>query len=201
MMMGANFDLDGKKKPRPQPSSLTSPLLQPTPNPPQNQVTVFHGSVLRGDLNAVRVGAGSTIGARCVLHAARSSPTGLPAATAVGRDVTIGDRCLLRSATVGDGAVLGEGSILLEGSVVGASAVLAPGTVVPPGRMVPAGELWSGKPARFVRELSKDEKAATSAVAAEAGASRVGGYAQHELPEGGFRYKAVEALREALAGK
>ena len=136
-----------------------------------------------------------------MLHAARSSPTGLPAATAVGRDVTVGDRCLLRSATVGDGAVLGEGSILLEGSVVGASAVLAPGTVVPPGRLVPAGELWAGKPARFVRALTKDEKAATAAVAAEAGASRAEDYAQHELPEGGMRYKAVEALREALAGK
>jgi len=90
---------------------------------------------------------------------------------------------------------------LLEGSVVGANAVLAPGTVVPPGRLVPAGELWAGKPARFVRALTKDEKAATPLVAAEAGATKAEGYAMHELPEGGFRYKAVEALREAMSGK
>ena len=194
------LDLEREKKKNKLDLSLSSSFHSLTPLL-QFQVTVFHGSVLRGDLNAVRVGAGSTVGARCVLHAARSSPTGLPAATAVGRDVTLGDRCLLRSATVGDGAVLGEGAILLEGSVVGAGAVLAPGTVVPPGRLVPAGELWAGRPARFVRALTKDERAATAAVAAEAGASRAGGYAQHELPEGGIRYKAVEALREALAGK
>ena len=37
------------------------------------------------------------------------------------------------------------------------NAVLAPGTVLPPGRLIPGGQLWAGNPARFVRDLTKDE--------------------------------------------
>ena len=36
-------------------------------------------------------------------------------------------------------------------------SVLEPGTVLPPGRLVPAGQLWGGNPAKFMRELTKDE--------------------------------------------
>lgn len=167
---------------------------------PPLQVVVWHGAVLRGDLNAVRVGAFSSVGARSVLHAARSTPTGLPAATVVGRSVTIGDRCLLRSATVGDGAVLGEGCALLEGSVVGAGAVLQPGTVVPPGRLVPPAQVWGGKPARHVRDVSKDEVAANTA-AADRAVALASSYAAEELPEGGFIYRDAERVRREAAKK
>ncbi len=162
------------------------------------QVSVWHGAVLRGDLNHIRVGAGSTILDRAVLHAARSSPTGLPASTVVGKGVTVGERCLLRSATVGDSSVLGDGCILMEGSVVGASSVLAPGTVLPPGRAVPDGELWAGVPASHVRPLTGDEKAALPALAA--GYARLAaGAAAEELPAGGFIYRDAERVREVLA--
>ena len=70
------LDLEREKKKNKLDLSLSSSFHSLTPLL-QFQVTVFHGSVLRGDLNAVRVGAGSTVGARCVLHAARSSPTGV----------------------------------------------------------------------------------------------------------------------------
>ena len=39
-------------------------------------------------------------------------------------------------------------------------SVLEPGTVLPPGRLVPAGQLWGGNPAKFIRELTKDEVSA-----------------------------------------
>ncbi len=87
----------------------------------------------------------------------RTSPTGLSAATIIGKYVTIGQGCLLRSTTVEDQVVIGDRSILMEGSLVESNSVLAPGTVLPPGRLVPSGQLWAGNPARYVRDLSKDE--------------------------------------------
>ena len=36
-------------------------------------------------------------------------------------------------------------------------AVLAPGSVLPPGRRIPSGQLWAGSPAKYVRDLTKDE--------------------------------------------
>ena len=87
----------------------------------------------------------------------RTSPTGLSAATVIGKYVTIGQGCLLRSATVEDKVVIGDKSILMEGCLVESNSVLAPGTVLPPGRLIPSGQLWAGNPARYVRDLSKDE--------------------------------------------
>lgn len=87
----------------------------------------------------------------------RTSPTGLSAATTVGRYVTIGQSCVLRSATVEDEVLIGEKCVLMEGSLVENHCILAPGTVLPPGRLVPSGQLWAGNPAKFVRNLTKDE--------------------------------------------
>lgn len=84
-------------------------------------------------------------------------PTGLPAATTIGRSVTIGEGCLLRSTVVEDECVVGDKCVLLEGSLVEKHSVLAPGSVLPPGRRIPSGQLWAGSPAKYVRDLTKDE--------------------------------------------
>ena len=64
---------------------------------------------------------------------------------------------MLRSATVEDEVLIGEKCVLMEGSLVENHCVLAPGTVLPPGRLVPSGQLWAGNPAKYVRDLTKDE--------------------------------------------
>lgn len=129
------------------------------------KTSIWYGCVLRGDLNSVKVGAFTNVQDRTVIHAARSSPTGLPAATVIGRSVTIGQSCLLRSTTVQDEAVVGDKCVLLEGSLVEKHAVLAPGSVLPPGRRIPSGQLWAGSPAKYVRDLTKDEKAEIAGLA------------------------------------
>ena len=56
-----------------------------------------------------------------------------------------------------DEVVIGEKCVLMEGSLVESNSILSPGTVLPPGRLVPSGQLWAGNPAKFVRDLTKDE--------------------------------------------
>lgn len=75
----------------------------------------------------------------------------------IGRHVVVGQCCVLRSTTIGNEAVIGEKCILLEGSVMEDQSVLAPGSVLSPGALVESGQLWAGVPARFVRDLTKDE--------------------------------------------
>ncbi|MED6216642.1 Gamma carbonic anhydrase-like 2, mitochondrial [Stylosanthes scabra] len=127
------------------------------------QVTVWDGSsvwpgaVLRGDLNKITIGFCSNIQERCVLHAAWSSPTGLPAETSIERYVTVGAYSLLRSCTIEPECIIGQRSILMEGSLVETQSILEAGSVLPPGRRIPSGELWAGNPARFVRTLTHEE--------------------------------------------
>jgi carbonic anhydrase/acetyltransferase-like protein (isoleucine patch superfamily) len=162
-----------------------------------DKVSIWYGCVLRGDLNAIRVGAFTNIQDRTVIHAARTSPTGLSAATIIGRYCTIGPGCVLRSATIEDEVILGAKCILMEGSLVEAHSILAPGTVLPPGRLVPAGQLWAGNPAKFVRELTKDEKADIQAVAN--GMFRaLDMHRQEQLPYG-TAYREAERLEQKLA--
>ncbi|XAR50347.1 NADH dehydrogenase [Bertholletia excelsa] len=119
--------------------------------------SVWNGSVLRGDLNKITVGFCSNVQEKCVIHAAWSSPTGLPAETSIERFVTIGAYSLLRSCTIEPECIVGQHSILMEGSLMETHSILEAGSVVPPGRRIPSGELWSGNPARFVRALTLDE--------------------------------------------
>ncbi|KAK2975567.1 hypothetical protein RJ640_014054 [Escallonia rubra] len=119
--------------------------------------SVWSGSVLRGDLNKITVGFCSNVQEKCVLHAAWSSPTGLPAETLIERYVTIGAYSLLRSCTIEPECIIGQHSILMEGSLVETQSIVEAGSVVPPGRRIPTGELWAGNPARFVRTLTHEE--------------------------------------------
>ncbi|KAL3631684.1 Gamma carbonic anhydrase-like 2, mitochondrial [Castilleja foliolosa] len=119
--------------------------------------SVWNGAVLRGDLNKISVGFCSNVQEQCVIHAAWSSPTGLPAETLIDRFVTIGACSLLRSCTVEPECIIGQRSILMEGSLVETHSILEAGSVVPPGRRIPSGELWAGNPAKFVRTLTHEE--------------------------------------------
>ncbi|XP_078433447.1 gamma carbonic anhydrase-like 1, mitochondrial [Wolffia australiana] len=119
--------------------------------------SVWNGSVLRGDLNKITVGFCSNVQERCVVHAAWTSPTGLPAETVIERYVTVGAGTLLRSSNIEPECIIGQRSILMEGSLVETNSILEAGTVVPPGRRIPSGELWAGNPARFVRKLTNEE--------------------------------------------
>ncbi|WPT16063.1 Gamma carbonic anhydrase-like 1 [Picochlorum sp. SENEW3] len=159
-------------------------------------VSIWHNCVVRGDLNSIRIGAFSNIQDRTVIHAASTAPTGLPAATVIGQRVSIGQGCLIRSATIGDACVVGDRSILLEGSRMESQSVLEPGSVLPPGRLVPSGQVWAGRPAKFVRKLSKDEKAAIPEMAEDV-CTVVDEYASEFLPQSGA-YREAEELRSAL---
>lgn len=160
-------------------------------------VSIWHNCVVRGDLNSIRIGAGSHVKDRTVIHAAKTSPTGLPASTVIGQRVSIGQGCLLRSVHVGNECVIGDKSILMEGSRMEAQSVLEPGSVLPPGRLVPTGQVWGGSPATFVRKLTKDEKAAIPNMADDV-LPVVDEYKAEFLPESAA-YRDAEMLREQLA--
>lgn len=160
-----------------------------------DRVSVWNNVVLRGDLNNITVGQVTNIQDRTVIHAARTSPTGMSASVKIGRFVTIEPNCSLRSCRIGDFCKVGARSVLLEGSMMENYSVLQPGSVLPPTRRVPEGELWGGVPARFIRLLSEDEQ---EALKAEADDIRRLAWQQcaEELPVG-TAWRGVEAARAA----
>lgn len=118
------------------------------------QASVWFGCVLRGDVQAVRVGARTNFQDGSIIHVSRA---GL--ATLIGVEVTIGHGCIVHACTIEDRAFIGMGSVILDGAVVASEGMLGAGSLLPPGKRVGARELWLGRPARFARRVSDEERA------------------------------------------
>ena len=114
--------------------------------------SIWYGTVLRGDIDAIRIGARTNIQDNCVLHV-----TGGVHRTTVEDEVTIGHAAIVHGCTVRRGALIGMGSRVLDGAVVGEQALVGAGAVVSEGMQVPPRTLAVGVPARIKRELTADE--------------------------------------------
>ena len=123
-----------------------------------DDVSIWPGTVIRGDVNFVRIGARSNIQDGTIIHVSHHSPYSKGAyPTLVGEDVTVGHGAILHACTIEDGCLIGMGASVLDGATVKKYGFVGAGSLVPPGKVVGEAELWIGNPARRVRKL--DDKA------------------------------------------
>lgn len=123
-----------------------------------DHVSVWPGAVIRGDVNRIRIGAGTNVQDGSVLHVSHRSnadPAGAP--LAIGANVTIGHKVILHGCSIGDECLIGMGSIVMDHAVVGKHVLLGAGSLVPEGAKLDSGHLYLGSPARKVRKLSEKE--------------------------------------------
>lgn len=73
--------------------------------------------------------------------------------------MTIGHGALITSCTIGTQVLIGQGSIIQEGCEIGNNVIIAAGAVVLPGTVVPEGQMWAGNPAKYIRNITDEEKA------------------------------------------
>lgn len=120
--------------------------------------SVWPGSILRGDIHAIRIGADSNIQDGCVLHVSHDSeflPGG--AALLIGDRVTVGHKVILHGCEISDDCLVGMGSIIMDRAVLQPQVVVGAGSVVPGGKVLESGYLYVGSPARRVRALTEQE--------------------------------------------
>ncbi|HLV36894.1 MAG TPA: gamma carbonic anhydrase family protein [Spirillospora sp.] len=123
--------------------------------------SVWFNAVLRGDTEAVRVGAGTNIQDGAILHADPGYPT------VIGTGCTVGHRAIVHGARVGDNTLVGMGAILLNGVEVGENCIIGAGALLTQGKVFEPGSLILGSPARVIRALTPAEIAANRASAAD----------------------------------
>ena len=124
-----------------------------------DDASIWPGAVVRGDVNAIRIGARTNLQDGCVVHVTHDGPHGPPGglATVIGDDVTVGHGAIIHACTIEDACLIGMGATVLDGAVVKKHGFVGAGAVVSPGKTVGEAELWLGNPARFVRRLSDRE--------------------------------------------
>jgi len=110
--------------------------------------SVWMNVVIRGDANAIRIGARTNVQDGTVVHVqAGTHPT------VIGDEVTIGHGAIVHGCTVEDRCLIGMGAILLNGVSVGTESIVAAGSLLPENFQVPPRSLVMGSPATVRRSL------------------------------------------------
>jgi carbonic anhydrase/acetyltransferase-like protein (isoleucine patch superfamily) len=112
--------------------------------------SVWPGCVLRGDIDRIRIGAGSNVQDLTVIHTREGRPT------LVGKGVTVGHRAILHGCRIGDRTLVGMGAVIME-ATVGARCLIGAGALITAGMKIPAESLVLGAPAKVVRKLKPAE--------------------------------------------
>ncbi len=114
---------------------------------------IWFNSVIRADVNYIRIGERTNIQDNSVLHVTTDKYP-----LVVGNDVTVGHRVVLHGCTIEDRTLIGIGAIILDGAIIEKESIVAAGTLVPPGFRVPSGKLVMGIPAKIKREITSQER-------------------------------------------
>lgn len=117
--------------------------------------SVWFNSVIRGDVNAIRIGNRTNIQDLCMLHVTYRKHS-----LHIGNNVTVGHSAVLHGAVIHDYTLIGMGAKVLDRCVVNSYSLVAAGAVLPEGFVVPEGTLVAGVPARVIRELREEERLA-----------------------------------------
>lgn len=116
------------------------------------ECSIWYSTVLRGDVNSIRIGNRVNIQDGSVLHTLYQKST-----IEIGDDVSIGHNVIIHGAKVRDYALLGMGSIIMDDAEVGEGALVAAGSVVLAKTKIGAHELWAGCPAKFVKMVEPEK--------------------------------------------
>ncbi len=124
------------------------------------EVSIWYNCVLRADVSRIVIGARSNVQDGSVVHCdgpMPGHPDGFP--TIIGEDVLIGHMAMVHGCVLNDRAFVGLGAIVMDGCVIDSDAMLGAGALLPEGKHIGAGELWVGRPAKKIRDLSDEAKA------------------------------------------
>jgi carbonic anhydrase/acetyltransferase-like protein (isoleucine patch superfamily) len=118
------------------------------------RASVWMNAVVRGDVNSIRIGAGTNVQDCAVLHGMRHLYP-----VHVGEMVTIGHNATVHGCVLEDEVLVGIGAVILNNSHIGTGSIVAAGAVVPEGMKIPPGSLVAGVPGRIKRQLGEADRA------------------------------------------
>ena len=98
--------------------------------------SIWFNTVLRGDVNSIRMGDGVNIQDGSVLHTLYEKST-----IEIGNYVSVGHNVTIHGATVKDYALIGMGSTLLDHAVIGEGSIVAAGSLVLSNTIIEPGSI------------------------------------------------------------
>lgn len=112
------------------------------------ECSVWFGTVIRGDTQAIEVDTGTNIQDLALLHADADVPCRL------GQRVTVGHAAIVHGAIVEDDCMIGIRATLLNHVVIGRGSLVAAGSLVTEGTIIPPNSVVMGAPATVKRRTT-----------------------------------------------
>ncbi len=113
--------------------------------------SIWYGTVVRGDLAPITIGADSNIQDNCTIHVDVDKPA------VIGRQVTVGHNAVVHGCTLEEQTLVGMNAVVLSGAVVKTGSIIAAGALIKEGQTVGPFQLLAGMPAipkkTFDREI------------------------------------------------
>jgi carbonic anhydrase/acetyltransferase-like protein (isoleucine patch superfamily) len=114
--------------------------------------SIWYGSIIRGDVNFVRIGEKTNIQDGTIIHVSSNTHS-----TILEDQITVGHRVTLHGCYVESGCLIGIGAILLDGVRVGRNSLVAAGSLITPGTQIPPNSVVMGSPAKVKRPVTEQE--------------------------------------------
>jgi carbonic anhydrase/acetyltransferase-like protein (isoleucine patch superfamily) len=117
-----------------------------------NDCSIWFNTVLRGDVNSIRIGNRVNIQDGTVVHTLYEKSV-----VEIGDDVSIGHNVTVHGAKIENGALIGMNAVVLDHAVIGEGALVAAGSVVLSGTIVERGSIYGGTPAKFIKKIDPEQ--------------------------------------------
>jgi len=114
--------------------------------------SIWFNTVLRGDVNSIRIGNNVNIQDGSVIHTLYQKSI-----VEIGDNVSIGHNVTIHGAKIEDNALIGMGSVVLDHAVIGEGAIVAAGSVVLSNTIVEPFSIYAGVPAKFVKMANPEQ--------------------------------------------
>lgn len=112
--------------------------------------SVWYGTVLRGDLAAIRIGTNTNIQDNSTIHTDVNKPA------VIGDHVTVGHNAVVHGCTVENSCLIGMNAVVLSGAIIKTGSIVAAGALIKEGQATGPFQLLTGMPAVVKKELSED---------------------------------------------
>jgi len=116
--------------------------------------SIWFQTVIRGDVNSIRIGNKVNIQDGAVLHCLYERSKIL-----IGNNVSIGHNVIIHGATLKDNVLIGMGAIVMDNAIIGENSIIAAGAVILEGTIVEPGSIYAGVPARFMKKVNQEQAA------------------------------------------
>jgi len=117
-----------------------------------DHVSVWFNSVVRGDVNYIKIGENSNIQDNSVLHVTTAT-----APLNIGKNVTVGHNVILHGCTIEDNCLIGSGAIIWDGAIIGNGSIVGAGAIILANFKAPSRSLILGAPAKIKRDVPEEQ--------------------------------------------